>query len=279
MSFGKNPKNFAKGRKGIKKKVGDRFLKKEWWKIKAPGMFANRYFTHSPVNVTQGKKLSSDQMKGRVYEANYGDLTSGQAPSKKIKLIVDDADAASKEATTNFYGLDTTRDALCFLIRKWQSLIEVHVDCKTSDGFLLRFFVICFTAKNKEQLKGSCFAQKSQIKQIRSIIRKILIKTVSKSTLKELVVKLIKDTLPTEMEQKCKKIFPIKSCLIRKVKTIKRPRFDLQQLQYDHYQDHLLIKHQHFQKAFVQCLILKLHEFLGLDKGMLGSYHSVILVP
>lgn len=231
MSFGKNPKNFSKGRKGIKKKVGDRFLKKEWWKIKAPGMFANRYFTYSPVNQTQGKKLASDQMKGRVFEVNYGDLTQGQSPAKKIKLIVDDADGASKIATTNFYGLDTTRDALCFLIRKWQSLIEVHIDCKSSDGFLMRFFVICFTAKHKEQQKSACFAQRSQIKQIRSIIRKILIKNVTKSTLKEVVVKLIKDTLPAEMEDKCKKIFPIKSCLIRKVKTIKRPRFDLAQLQ------------------------------------------------
>ncbi|MCQ2819776.1 MAG: 40S ribosomal protein S3a/S1 [archaeon] len=231
MSVGKNKKNFSKGRKGIKKKVGDRFLKKEWWKIRAPGMFANRYFTHSPVNQTQGKKLSSDQMKGRVYEANYGDLTQGQTPAKKIKLIVDDADGASKVASTNFYGLDTTRDALCFLIRKWQSLIEVHVDCKTSDGFLLRFFVICFTAKNKEQQRALCYAQKSQIKQIRAIIRKILIRHVSKSTLKELVLKLLKDTLPTEMEQKCKKIFPIKSCLVRKVKTIKRPRLDMAQLQ------------------------------------------------
>lgn len=231
MSFGKNPKNFSKGRKGIKKKVGDRFLKKEWWKIKAPGMFANRYFTHSPVNQTQGKKLASDQMKGRVYEANYGDLTQNQTPSKKLKFIVDGADGAAKVAETNFYGLDTTRDALCFMIRKWQSLIETHVDCKTSDGFLMRFFVICFTAKNKDQQRGACFAQKSQIKQIRTIIRKILIKNVTKSTLKEVVLKLIKDTLPAEMEQKCKKIYPIKNCTIRKVKTIKRPRFDAAQLQ------------------------------------------------
>ena len=230
MSFGKNPKNFSKGRKGIKKKVGDRFLKKEWWKIKAPGMFANRFFTRSPVNQTQGRRLASDQMKGRVYEANYGDLTPGQTPSKKIKLIVDDADGASKEARTNFYGMDTTRDSLNFLIRKWQSLIEVHVDCKTQDGFLLRFFVICFTAKNKLQQKGACFAQRSQIKQIRAIIRKILIRNVTKSTLKDVVMKLIKDTLPTEMEQNCKKIFPIQDCLIRKVKTVKRPRYDPSQL-------------------------------------------------
>ena len=83
MSFGKNPKNFSKGRKGIKKKTGDKFLKKEWWRVKAPGMFQSRNFTISPVNQTVGKKLASDNVKGRVYEANYGDLTPGQPATKK----------------------------------------------------------------------------------------------------------------------------------------------------------------------------------------------------
>ena len=100
-------------------------------------MFSVRNFTKSPVNQTQGKKLSSDSMKGRVYEINFGDLTPGQTPSKKIKLIVDEADGASKVATTNFYGMDTTRDSLCGLIKKWHSLIEVQCECKTSDGFLV----------------------------------------------------------------------------------------------------------------------------------------------
>merc|ERR1711976_65558 len=96
MSFGKNPKNFSKGRKGHKKKVGDRFLKKEWWDIKAPGMFINRKFTKSPVNVSAGKKLSSDAMKARVYEVNLGDLNGqGALTYKKIKLIVDDSTESS----------------------------------------------------------------------------------------------------------------------------------------------------------------------------------------
>ena len=89
MSFGKNPKNFSKGRKGAKKKVGDKFTKKEWWTVKAPAMFANRDFTVSPVNQTVGKRLVTDNIKGRVYEANFGDLNKGQTPSKKIKLIVE----------------------------------------------------------------------------------------------------------------------------------------------------------------------------------------------
>ena len=230
MSFGKNPKNFSKGRKGIKKKTGDKFLKKEWWNVKAPGMFQSRNFTISPVNQTVGKKLASDNVKGRVYEANYGDLTPGQPATKKIKLIVEDADSSSKLAITNFYGLDTTRDHLCSLIRKWHTLIDVFLDCKTSDGFLLRFFVIAFTARTKKQLRAAAFAQRSQVKQIRAIIKKILVSTVKKSTLKELVNKLLDDKLTTEMTNKCKKIYPIDNCTIRKVKTIKRPRFDITQL-------------------------------------------------
>ena len=193
-------------------------------------MFAVRNFTKSPVNQTQGKKLSSDAMKGRVYEVNFGDLNAGQTPSKKIKLIVEDADGASKVATTNFYGLDTTRDHLCGLIRKWHSLIDVQCECKTADGFLLRFFVICFTARAKKQCKATTFAQRSQIKQIRAIIKKILVNACVKSTLKELVNKVLGSGLTMEMETKCKKIFPIENCTIRKIKTVKRPRFDMAQL-------------------------------------------------
>ena len=195
-------------------------------------MFQNRKFTKSPVNVSAGKKLSSDAMKGRVYEVNLGDLTSSMAPHKKIKLIVDDAtDARSKLALTNFYGMDTTKDHLCSLIRKWHTLIETFVDVKTSDGFVLRFFPLAFTASSgRKQLKATTYAQRSQVKQIRKKMVDVITREVTKSTLKDVVVKVINDKLPSEITQEAKKIFPVHNCIIRKVKTVKRPRFDISQL-------------------------------------------------
>ena len=231
MSLGKNKKNFSKGRKGAKKKVGERFTKKEWWNIKAPGMFMKRMFTYSPVNQTVGKKLASDSMKGRVFEANLGDLNTGYEFNKKIKLIVEDADGKSKLAVTNFYGLECTRDYLCSLIRKWHTLIDLFVDCKTSDGFLMRFFVVAFTSKyNYTQKKATCYANRSQVRQMRAIMTKIITKVCKTSTLKDLVGKVLGKELTDEMAQKCKHIFPLENVTIRKVKSIKRPKVDLAQL-------------------------------------------------
>ena len=231
MSLGKNKKNFSKGRKGAKKKVGERFLKKEWWNIKAPGMFMKRMFTYSPVNQTVGKKLASESMKGRVYEANLGDLNTGYEANKKIKLIVEDADGKSKIALTNFYGLECTRDYLCSLIRKWHTLIDLFVDYKTSDGFLMRFFVVAFTSKyGYTQKKATCYANRSQVKQMRAIMTKILTRVCKASTLKDLVSKILGKELTDEMAAKCKHIFPLENITIRKVKSIKRPRVDMTQL-------------------------------------------------
>jgi small subunit ribosomal protein S3Ae len=230
MSLGKNKKNFSKGRKGAKKKVGERFLKKEWWNVKAPGMFMKRMFTFSPVNQTVGKKLASEAMKGRVYEANLGDLNQGYESNKKIKLIVEDADGSSKIALTNFYGLDCTRDYLCSLIRKWHTLIDTFVDCKTNDGFLMRFFIVAFTAKNYYQKKAICYANRSQVRQMRAIMTKIITKECKSSSLKDLVGKVLGNKLTDEMTKKCKHIFPLENVTIRKVKSIKRPRVDMTQL-------------------------------------------------
>lgn len=146
-------------------------------------------------------------------------------------MIVDDAsESQARVALTNFYGMDTTRDHLCSLIRKWHNLIEAAVDAKTSDGFLLRVFPVAFTARTKSQLRATTYAKRSQIKQIRKIMHNVIVREVGKSTLKDLVDKLIKEKIPVDITQKAKKIFPIENCIIRKVKTVKRPRFDMTQL-------------------------------------------------
>jgi ribosomal protein S3AE len=59
--------------------------------------------------------------------------------------------------------MDFTTDKLRSLVRKWQTLIEAHVDVKTTDGYLLRLFCISFTMKRPGQIKKTCYAQSSQV--------------------------------------------------------------------------------------------------------------------
>ena len=92
---------------------------------------------------------------------------------------------------TNFHGMDMTRDKLCSLIRKWQTLIEAFVDVRTTDGYYLRVFCIGFTKKQANQAaKSTCYAQAGQVRSIRKKMFEIMSEECSKCDLKELVQKL-----------------------------------------------------------------------------------------
>lgn len=62
--------------------------------------------------------------------------------------------------------MDFTTDKLRSLVRKWQTLIEAHVDVKTTDNFTLRMFCIAFTKRRPNQVKRTTYAQSSQIRQV-----------------------------------------------------------------------------------------------------------------
>merc|ERR1712226_1547777 len=106
---------------------------------------------------------ASEELKGRVLELNLADLnTDEDQSSKKIKLCIEDVQG--RNCLTDFHGLTLTRDKLCSLIRKWHTLIEAHCDAKTSDGYMVRLFVIAFTQRRPDQEKTNCYAQTAQIR-------------------------------------------------------------------------------------------------------------------
>merc|ERR1712032_1729388 len=97
-----------------------------------------------------GTKIATEELKGRVCEVNLADLNADEDQSyKKIKLCVEDVQG--RNCLTDFHGLELTRDKLCSLIRKWHTLIEAHVDVKTTDGYLVRLFAIAFTRRRDNQ--------------------------------------------------------------------------------------------------------------------------------
>lgn len=131
---------------------------------------------------------------------------------------------------TNFWGMDFTTDKLRSLVRKWQTLIEAHVDVKTTDNYTLRMFCIGFTKRRPNQVKRTCYAQSSQIRQIRRKMIEIMTEQATSCDLKELVAKFIPEVIGKEIEKKTTSIYPLQNVFIRKVKILKAPKFDLGKL-------------------------------------------------
>ena len=222
-------KNTHRSKKGGKKKAVDPFLKKEWYEIKAPSMFSVRNCGKTLVTRTQGTKIASDALKGRVFEISLGDLNNDEDQTyRKIKLICEDVQGYN--CLTNFHGMGMTRDKLASLIKKWQTLVEGNVDVKTTDGYTLRMFAIGFTTKMPNQVSKMCYANSAQVRQIRKKMVDVMREEASKCDLKDLVLKLIPEYMGGEIEKACAGIFPMQNVFVRKVKVLKKPKFDLVKL-------------------------------------------------
>jgi len=193
MTAGKNPRNFKK--KGAqKKKVAHPFLKKEWYNVKAPGLFEVRVPTLTPCNKAAGQNIPADSLRGRVFQITHADLNQQNKHDhawRIIKLQVEEVKGF--DCFTNFAGIGITRDKLCTLVKKWHTLIEAFVQAKTSDGYLVRLFSIAFTRRQNKQVKATCYAKASQIKNIRQKMMEIMVNECQKSTLKDLFRKLLSE--------------------------------------------------------------------------------------
>jgi len=222
------PAKFNKKGKG-KKKVTDAFARKEWYDIKAPKMFTSSNAGKTPVNKTQGNKIASDSLKGRVLTVNLADLQDNEKYAHtNIKLKVDEIQG--RHCLTNFYGLSYTTDKLKSLIKKWTTLIEANVDVKTTDGYVVRVFAIAFTDTRPGQNSNVCYAQTAQVRQIRAKMTSIIQKESTTCELKDLVSKLIQNVIGEAINKQARGIFPLRDVGVRKVKLLKAPKYDPKKL-------------------------------------------------
>jgi small subunit ribosomal protein S3Ae len=204
-------------------------LKKEWYKLQAPSLFKKKDCGRTLITKTTGTKIASEGLIGRVFEVNLGDLMDNESISyQKVKLCIEDVQGYN--CLLNFHGMDMTRDKLCSLIRKKQSIVEANVDCRTTDGYIVRLFCIAFTKKQENQIKATCYAKSAQIRAIRAKMVAMMTELGTKGDLKTLVKELITDTIGASIEKATNVIYPIKDCFIRKVKVLKKPKFDVTEL-------------------------------------------------
>merc|ERR1712080_515380 len=102
--------------------------------------------------------------------------------------------------------MSLTRDKVCSLVKKWQTLIEANTDVKTSEGYTVRLFCLAFTKRTQDQQKAACYAQSAHIGK--------------------------------EIEKQTRAIFPLKDVCLRKCKVLKKPKFDITRLMELHEKSH-----------------------------------------
>ncbi|XP_038953731.1 ubiquitin carboxyl-terminal hydrolase CYLD isoform X7 [Rattus norvegicus] len=219
MAVRKNQHPTKGGKKGAKKKVVDPFSKKDWYDVKAPAMFNIRSIRKTLVTRTQGAKTAPDGLEGRVFEGRLADLQNDEDSFRKVKLNTEDVQGK------NFHGMDLTRDRMCSVVKKWQTtMIEALVDVKTTDGYLLRLFCVGFTKKYNNQIRKISY---SQVYQIQKKMMEIMTREVQTNDLKEVVNKLILGSIGKDIEKVCQSIHPLHDVFVRKVKMLKKPKFEL----------------------------------------------------
>lgn len=228
MTQGKNKKKY----KGSKKKTLHPFAKKEWYTVLAPNVFEKREATLTPVTKSAGQKKEEDNLVGRVFEISLADLMQDPKDMnwRKIQLQIEDVNKDTHEAKTTFYGMSMTRDKICNVVKKWQSTIEAFVDVKTQDGYFVRLFCIAFTKKRRTQLKATCYAKQSQIKQIRAKMMEIMVEEAQRNTLRQLAIKFVSKDLEKRIAKAANKIYPLDNVFINKCKMLKKPKFDANRL-------------------------------------------------
>merc|ERR1711881_514916 len=255
MAVGKN-KRLSKGKKGIKKRVVDPFTRKDWYDLKAPSMFDTRNVGKTLVNRSSGLKNANDSLKGRIFELSLADLNKDDENSfRKVSLRVDEVQGTA--CLTNFNGMDFTSDKLRSLVRKWQTLIEAHIDVKTTDGYLVRLFTIGFTKRRPNQVKKTTYAQSAQVREIRRKMFEVVQRKATSCDLKQLVQKLIPEVIGREIEKASQGIYPFQNVFVRKVKLLKQPKFDISKLLELHSASTETEVGQKVQREFVEPAVLE----------------------
>jgi len=165
-----------------------------------------------------------------VIEVSQGDLTKDaeQESYRIFKFKIEEVQGRS--CLSSFHGMRLSADKLRLICKKWHTLIETHLDVKTSEGYVLRVFAIAFTARMANQIRKTSYAQSSQVRAIRKRMNEVLEKEINGKDLNDLITRLMSRSIGKEIEKACQSIYPLQNAFVRKVKTLKSPKTDLNTL-------------------------------------------------
>ncbi|MDO9538231.1 MAG: 30S ribosomal protein S3ae [Thermoplasmata archaeon] len=193
------PKTKAKGRA-----TKDKWKSKVWYDVMAPDMF-NRQ------KVAETMTDESEKLMGRIAEVTVQDI-NGDFSKMHIKLRFKVNDVRGTEAHTYFVGHDMSSDYVRRMTRRRKSKIDLIVDTKTRDDFIIRLKPLAISGNR---------IRSSQQSAIRHIITTVIKDFCSTRPLDEIVKAIISGQLAKMTASACKPIHPLQRVEIHKSEILK----------------------------------------------------------
>jgi small subunit ribosomal protein S3Ae len=181
---------------------------KDWFNILAPRELGAKLLGQSPA--TDPKSLI-----GRTMEVGAPELT-GDNSKYYMKVIVKITNIEGKTCLTSFNGYECTRDHLLRMVRKRNQKVETVVDVSTNDGWILRM-------KPWTILNGKP-PSKVETK-IRHFVTDFLNDFASKSSMSEMLRKVLTTEMQMMLKKSGSKIYPIRFSEVARIKILKSPEF------------------------------------------------------
>lgn len=184
-----------------KRRVRDKWRRKEWYIVTTPNYFGN---------VELGSVPSDDPEKltGRVIDATLYDITNDFA-HQYLKMFFQITEIDGKNASTVFKGHEYSRDYLRSLVRRRTTRIDDVLNVTTKEGSQLRVAVCAFTLSR---------VKTSQEIAVRSLMRRIVRDKAATLTFDQFAQEVVLGKIASDIYNKAKKIAPLRHVGIRKSK-------------------------------------------------------------
>lgn len=127
-----------------------------------------------------------------------------------------------------------TRDKLAQIYKKKHTLVEAWADAKTTDGYVVRVFIMAITKELAGAQKQFTYAQTAQVRKLRKRIQAQIVQLVQGGQLSHFVKHLINQTLEDRVKKQTGRIYPLDNIHVRKVKVLKKPKLDVTKLMENH---------------------------------------------
>ncbi|MCP3683160.1 MAG: hypothetical protein GY861_10755 [bacterium] len=179
--------------------------KKKWCQIVAPKVFESALLGESLI-------VDPEVLVGRVIGTNLA-AVSGNMRHQSITLKFMIIGIENGKAQTELIYYEMMPAAIKRLVRRGTIRLDDSIICETSDGKLLKI---------KPMLLTRSKTSSSKITALRNAMIDLLSKEVKKNTYETLAIAMISAKLQIGLKQALKKVYPLKSCEIKKVELVKK---------------------------------------------------------